>query len=91
MDYPDRLSAANAFTKIQELEDVGGKKIRVEYASPSKEALQKKGNPKIRGNSGDNVNENRQDDSGSFQTLPQPPPFPPPPSFIAEPIAPSLG
>ncbi|CAG8755235.1 16288_t:CDS:2, partial [Funneliformis caledonium] len=91
LDYPDRLSAANAFSKIQELGDVVGKKVRVEYALPSKEALQKKGNSKVAGNSSDNTNENRQDDSGSFQTLPPPPPFPPPPSFIAEPIAPSLG
>ncbi|CAI2186797.1 3467_t:CDS:2 [Funneliformis geosporum] len=51
LDYPDRLSAANAFSKLQELGDIGGKKIRVEYALPSKEALQKKGNPKVAGNS----------------------------------------
>jgi hypothetical protein len=87
LDFPDRSSATNAFSRIQELGDVGGKKIRVEYALPSKEALQKKGNPKIGENSGDNANA----DSGSLQPPPPPPPFPPPPSFTAEPIASSLG
>lgn len=87
MDFPDRLSATNAFSKIQELGDVGGKKIRVEYALPSKEALQKRRNSKTE----DNTNENRQDNLGSSQPPPPPPPFPPPPSFVAEPIAPSLG
>ncbi|CAB4484139.1 U11/U12 small nuclear ribonucleoprotein 65 kDa protein [Rhizophagus irregularis DAOM 181602=DAOM 197198] len=87
LDFPDRLSATNAFSKIQELGDVGGKKIRVEYALPSKEALQKRGNSKTE----DNTNENRQDNLESSQPPPPPPPFPPPPSFVAEPIAPSLG
>jgi hypothetical protein len=91
LDFPDRLSATNAFSKIQELGDVGGKKIRVEYALPSKEALQKKGNPKTGGNSEDSTNENKQDNLESSQPPPPPPPFPPPPSFVAEPIAPSLG
>ncbi|GBB93109.1 hypothetical protein RclHR1_02110008 [Rhizophagus clarus] len=87
LDFPDRLSATNAFSKLQELGDVGGKKIRVEYALPSKEALQKK----TGGNSEDSTNENKRDNLEPSQPPPPPPPFPPPPSFVAEPIAPSLG
>ncbi|CAG8497500.1 6799_t:CDS:2 [Diversispora eburnea] len=34
LDFPDRLSATNAFYKIQELGDICGKRIRVEYALP---------------------------------------------------------
>ncbi|CAG8833415.1 32827_t:CDS:2, partial [Racocetra persica] len=49
LDFPDRALALTAYSKFQELEEIGGKKIRVEYASPSKEALKKKA-------SGDSVN-----------------------------------
>ncbi|CAG8533815.1 7063_t:CDS:2, partial [Acaulospora morrowiae] len=39
LDFPDRVSAETAFSKIHEIGSVAGKNIRVEYALPSKEAL----------------------------------------------------
>ncbi|RIB29000.1 hypothetical protein C2G38_2156421 [Gigaspora rosea] len=86
LDFSDRALASIAYSKFQELEDIGGKKIRVEYASPSKEALKKKA-------SGDAANcpgDIRQNDVAAPQ-LPPPPPVPPIPGSHAEPIAHSLG
>ncbi|CAG8579161.1 7575_t:CDS:2 [Cetraspora pellucida] len=86
LDFPDRALASTAYSKFQELDDIGGKKIRVEYASPSKEALKKKANGDSVNNSGDI----KQNDT-AVPHLPPPPPVPPIPGSQAEPIAPSLG
>ncbi|CAG8782661.1 12204_t:CDS:2, partial [Racocetra fulgida] len=86
LDFPDRALALTAYSKFQELEEIGGKKIRVEYASPSKEALKKKANDDSVNSSGDI----KQNDVAILQ-LPPPPPVPPIPGSHAEPIASSLG
>ncbi|RHZ64123.1 hypothetical protein Glove_326g137 [Diversispora epigaea] len=104
LDFPDRLSATNAFYKIQELGDICGKRIRVEYALPSKETLKNNCNG---GENSTEMNETRETNqtnqtSQTSQTSnrndepmppPPPPPIPPTPGsgLYAEPIAPSLG
>ncbi|CAG8681825.1 5381_t:CDS:2, partial [Scutellospora calospora] len=78
LDFPDRSLATTARYRR--------KKIRVEYASPSKEALKKKASVDVANSPGDI----RQNDVAIPQ-LPPPPPIPPIPGSQAEPIAPSLG
>ncbi|CAG8591969.1 9264_t:CDS:2 [Ambispora leptoticha] len=93
LDFTDRASASTAFAKIQRLDEIGGKRIRVEYALPSKEALRKGKEKETEDRGADKaVNSNNFDDKDSHQQpLPPLPPVPPLPSEGGESISTALG
>ncbi|KAG9301779.1 hypothetical protein G9A89_003326 [Geosiphon pyriformis] len=86
LDFPDRISASAACSKIQGLGKIGGKTVRVEYALPSKEAL-RKGKEKTTTEG----SESSKAEGKPTNSPPPPPPIPPLPSEIGEPISSALG
>jgi hypothetical protein len=85
LDFPDRVSAAAAFARLQGIGDVCGKRIRVEYAAPNREALARDGSRAGSNAYGRDVTESADTsrtvtESAGLQT-----------SIEPEPIAPKLG